>query len=323
MEIYFVVIRHGSKDNIVFPLLATGKHNAKEIPIELGKEHLEYVKEFKYLGVTFTSNLRWERHLELTKGAILRKLHNAWSIFDNTKGLNLVGGEWIHRAIIIPKATYGAVVWASHNLTQREHNLLGQINRIGLNVRTRVKRSTPTKKLEIIMNTLPMDIQAQGSALKTWCRIKHSITQDWDGITSNPKRHPLAHRTWLESKLTEINLSGQTLEKANQRLHISPVSSTERSSTRGLKKWYTDASWKDGHTGIGIVTTDVEDNIQHSSGLYLGQLCTVVDAESIAIWTATQEAQAHRGPAIIYSDSKWANVTTQNFHCRKEKSHQK
>ena len=57
-------------------------------------------------------------------GAILRKLHHARTIFDSVNGINLKAGEWLHNTILIPKITYGSLVWASHDLTQKEEDIL-------------------------------------------------------------------------------------------------------------------------------------------------------------------------------------------------------
>ena len=175
-----------------------------------------YIKVFKYLGVTITNKLKWDKHLEKTRSAIIKKIHHARAAFED-KGLNTYAGKWIQSSIILPKATYGAVAWASHDLTQKEVNILRRINGIGLNVITNTKKSTPTRKLEIIMNTKPLHLLAQSQAIKTWARIRSTNAPDWDGITYHTKSRPLAHKAWLEEKLTEISGGGDLIEKANER----------------------------------------------------------------------------------------------------------
>ena len=51
-------------------MLSTAKQNVVPPNITLNGEQLEYVDEFKYLGVTITKNLFWDKHLSNTQAAI-------------------------------------------------------------------------------------------------------------------------------------------------------------------------------------------------------------------------------------------------------------
>ena len=102
--------------------------------------------------------------------------------------------RWLYDAVVIPKALYVAIAWASHDLTGKEIAILRRINRIGLNMLTYTKKSTPTLKLEIILNTVPLHIQAKKAALNGWARMQNIAIQDWNGWTEHTSRRPLAHR---------------------------------------------------------------------------------------------------------------------------------
>ena len=171
-------------------MLTTGKHGAKEPLIKINENPIEYTKEFTYLGVTISNTLLWECHQRTIRTQIIRKLHSARVLLYNDKGLQTQTSSWIHDAIIIPKAIYGAIVWASHKLSTSERGILDRINRIGLNIRLNTKRSTPTRKLEIITNIAPLDIQAQGGEIKAWGRLRKMLGQTWDGTTTNKVRRP-------------------------------------------------------------------------------------------------------------------------------------
>ena len=181
-------------------MLVTGKQKAIPPELRINGSLIDYMDDFSYLGVNIRKNLSWENHLKRTKSSIIRKLHGARGILYNDQGLNLSATTWIFNAIVIPKTTYGAIAWASHDLNTKEKEILNRITRIGFNLQLNVKRSTPTKKLETLTNTAPLHLQAQGAALRAWARLRNSLGEDWDGKTSHVKRRPKAHRAYLEER---------------------------------------------------------------------------------------------------------------------------
>ena len=164
----------------------------------------------------------------------MRKIHHARAIFDTPNGINPIAGEWLHNMVLLPKATYGALVWPSHNLTQKEIDIMRKINRIGMNMQTRAKRSTPTRKMEIIMNSTPLHIKAQSEAIKAWGRVKNTLIPDWNGITNHKKRCPLAHHAWLEDQFTSITGGGTLISKGTRRQELCKRVSNNRSSNLSL-----------------------------------------------------------------------------------------
>ena len=59
------------------------------------------------------------------------KIHHAKAAFED-KGLNVHASKWIQSAIIIPKAIYGSVACASHDLTTKETTNLRTRSILGL-----------------------------------------------------------------------------------------------------------------------------------------------------------------------------------------------
>ena len=69
------------------------------------------------------------------------------------------------KALLIAKAIYGVMVWASHDLTAKEKVTLETLNRTGLAMRVGAKRSTPTEKLETPINKEPLSLKARTAAM--------------------------------------------------------------------------------------------------------------------------------------------------------------
>ena len=140
---------------------------------------LNFSESFRYLGVEIHKKLSWHKHVTERANkckALLMKcrnlVHKAW-------GLSPSKMEWIHKAIIRPKMTYGAVVWAN-NLSKTAQAKITKVQRLTLLLITQPLRSTPTAGLEVMMGWIPLHIHAREVGMCTYLKIKSSIQSRWD-----------------------------------------------------------------------------------------------------------------------------------------------
>lgn len=98
----------------------TNKKNKLSFPYNLPSQPLEQVSEFKYLGVTITNSLSWNKHISNTCAASFRKLcflrHKLKKAPANVKLL-------AYTSIIRPRLEYACTVWDPHtksNITALE-----------------------------------------------------------------------------------------------------------------------------------------------------------------------------------------------------------
>lgn len=85
---------------------------------------LESVDTFKYLGVTFTPDLKWHAHIQNTSNKALRKLgYLKRNLRDATRECKLVA----YRSLIRPLLEYASVVWAPHHAN--DINMLDSIQK--------------------------------------------------------------------------------------------------------------------------------------------------------------------------------------------------
>ena len=99
--------------------------------INIDGHYLNCVDEKKLLGVTVTSDLKWDRNVELmTRQAniSMRYLHSAKKFFNDTKILKQIYLTWIRNNV-----EFGAVVWHS-SLTQEDNLKLERIQKIAVRV---------------------------------------------------------------------------------------------------------------------------------------------------------------------------------------------
>ena len=159
--------------------------------VEMDGVALEYSNTMTYLGICIHRNLRWHRHVKqrVDKGrALLMKCKN---VINQKWGLTPKKMEWIYKAIVRPKITYGAVVWAA-SLREGTMNLLNKVQRLALLSITQPLRSTPTAGLENLMGWLPLGLHAQEIGLSSYIRIKETVSNFWDGQGHHGQRGHLS-----------------------------------------------------------------------------------------------------------------------------------
>lgn len=91
----------------------TGRIPKDHFRFNIGGEELEYVTQYKYLGVTFSSNTKFsvaEKHLSLKANRALFSIKQ--SIFD--KGLKPSAVLHIFDILVKPIALYGSEIWTSY-----------------------------------------------------------------------------------------------------------------------------------------------------------------------------------------------------------------
>lgn len=99
--------------------------------ILLGRNNIPWVKEVKYLGITFDSKLLWKKHTDdnKNKGRALIKL--LYPMLKSTK-LNLRTKKMIYNTMIRPVITYGIIVWhdAATTHTKKIQTIQSRVLRI-------------------------------------------------------------------------------------------------------------------------------------------------------------------------------------------------
>lgn len=110
-------------DKTVF-MRITNKRNSHFFSYNLPTRHLSEVKEYKYLGVTLTNNLSWNKHIETVCSSSFRNLcflrHKLKLAPPNVKQL-------AYYTMIRPKLEYACTVWDPH--TKTNINALERIQR--------------------------------------------------------------------------------------------------------------------------------------------------------------------------------------------------
>lgn len=247
--------------------------------IKIFGQKIPKTEEFKYLGVILDSKLSWKNQIQYSTNKGINSLFASRAMISTTWGLTPAVMNWIYKAIITPRIFYGCQVWWHALQKTTYQKMLNKINRIALLMITGATRSTPTKAMEAIIYTMPVDLKAEELALKGTIRLIKAKTWIKGGLVSG-------HKQLYREALTLLN--------DNYNDHIEAIWNPEKNFDiiinernnwsykvnikNNLFVWYTDAAKDEEWSGISWYNKDL--NI--SEGRKLNRI-KITKAEMLAI----------------------------------------
>ena len=131
-------------------------------------------------------------------------IHHIW-------GLDPKRMQWIYKQIILPRLTYGCLVW-SHSLTNSQISKLETVERVALRYHAPMWKTTPTASLQILLNQKPSYLEITSVSIKTYIRCKDMFQNNhWDGIADNISAN--SHLKTLNSRCHRISHEGIPLDE--------------------------------------------------------------------------------------------------------------
>ena len=124
--------------------------------------------ETRYLGVQIDSKLTWNSHFNIAVIKAKRYLCQLVGALSKYWGPRPKLVKWIFTAVVKPRITYAALVWAHRILTISKKQRLGQINRLAAMTLTPTRKNAPTSALEIIHDLIPLELALQKTALNAY-----------------------------------------------------------------------------------------------------------------------------------------------------------
>ena len=144
--------------------------------LRLYGEEVPYVDHVKYLGITIDRHLNWDRHIKDKVNSTKRVLLASYKALAHSWGPKPKFTLWLWTAVLRPRITYGAFVWAHAAAKRTNQTRLRSVQRYALSLIAPVRRSTPNRALEIIYNTAPLHLHIKALALSTYVRIGANLT---------------------------------------------------------------------------------------------------------------------------------------------------
>ena len=278
--------------------------------LKMGNHEIDYSPVIKYLGVYLDQRLNWDYHLN-------ERIKKARSLFIKVRnsigsywGPSPLAMKWAINGIIVPMISYASIVWSRVCDKVMSQNKLRRLHNFMMSALMPIRRSSPIRGLEIILNMSPLHLKIKNCALKAALRVI-PITKEsniiWTGQTKQ------GHLADLKSMLRKLGIAKMDFDSIKDTNLWKDFSVDYDSFKSGLPnsecniKCYTDGSKFSGRTGYGFVITCNSKEVKSENG-YLGTQATVFQAEITAIQKCAEAlAEEENFPeVIIYSDSQAA-----------------
>ena len=168
-----------------------------------------YSESARYLGIIMDRRLHWNLHMKdkIAKGkSFLMKISN---VAKELWGPNPHLLRWAYTCVVRPMVIYGCMIWAPA-LVRGYVEKFRRLNRMAMNTYAHFPRSSPTRLVEILTDTFPLDLYVRKEGLCAYVRLSESLQLDWHGRDDTVLTHNVSHRRfWLDLK-TELELDDIT-----------------------------------------------------------------------------------------------------------------
>ena len=177
--------------------------------IKMGGVEIKPSQSMTYLGVILDQKLNWSLHIHTKVAKAIKWLAVLKPAIDNIYGLSPARMLWIYKQILLPRITYGALVWG-HSLTLEQQHTIRSLESLTFRYFAQIWKNTPTASLEVILNQKPAHLEVLSTAIKTFIRIKDQFQNNfWDGL---PHGRGCSHLMKLKQITSQIIHVDQSLD---------------------------------------------------------------------------------------------------------------
>jgi ribonuclease HI len=281
------------------------EHKIKMEQVKLFNEPLKLEGWFKYLGVYLDSKLLMNKHIDECVSKGLRSLWATRAMVARTWGLTPQIAAWIYKQVIIPRITYGSIIWWHRANLKTYSQKLNKIHRLALLMITGAMKSTPTLGMSAALDLLPLNIIIEIRAREGFERLKLNGT--WRDIAEEYGHGKLAEQSNIEDQERYDNCSRIWNFGKNFKIEIPERGEWDSSlkNTHEPMAWYTDGSKNDVATGCGVYCEQAGINRSER----LNEHTTVMQAETTALRLCAEEIirlNITGRKIFIFSDSQAA-----------------
>ena len=297
-------------------LMVTSKRDKNFEPLILNNEPIEWVESFKYLGVTIDKNLTFGEHLESVTKKAMYTLFHIKKLVGKDWGASPKVLKWTYEAMVVPVVTYGCLVWIKNISKVTYLKKLRRVQGLALRTILGAQRSTPLAAMEVVTNTLPLDLVLEEKAILSCNRlIKAGHWRRRAGELG------LTNTAWLEGKVTNYHPHlGMCWDRGKHRI-IEPMYGTliqdrQDESHRVVTNenatvinCFTDGSKDEfGRTGASSFITCK--TFRHYDRKFLGKSATVFQAELIGIKMAAEYLSERKveGKTVLFNVDNQAAI---------------
>ena len=266
-------------------------------PLQIDNTEIEIRNSTKFLGVTLDSKLSWNEHIDQkckkAKGILLqcrRAIGPCWGFSPKTM-------KWIYTALVRPTLTYAAMTWINGLYKQQNLAKLKSVQRLANILITGALPSSPGDPLNMITNTIPIDLCIEEEAALGILRLK-SNNQWIKEPMINQKGHLTTHTKLCDKILRGVSFAELEQDQQTSTLNIDtsfateipvPTEYREPETNEDTIMCYTDGSMMNDRVGAGVYIPDMygtQTPVEMS--YHIGERSTVFQAETFAVEQAAK-----------------------------------
>ena len=321
-------------------LCFTRRHKPKKPRnLKVHGQNIDYVKEARHLGVIVDPKLSWNRHINEKCKATRKIIFKNVGMTGRNWGYNPLIASYIWKGIGRPKLTYGNLLWYPALRHKTKVDQLRRVQSLSFRLIASYRKRSPIAGLEMIFNTMPIEIYCLKLALKTYIRtMQFAKIPESDLWTASDSLK--SHRQWMSEKLEETGKSWlknpndlipiqRKWERAFKvNLESANVKNKDRGKPNSLHKWqlYTDGSKMEDISGAGMAVFNGGqpwEQGQHHNAWHLGThpdifQCEVFGLKQAVQWIIDNREDIGSDSVAIFTDNISVLYALNSIYIKKE-----
>ena len=293
------------------------KHTFDE-QLTIHGQPIQYVEEVRYLGLYLDKRLNWTFHLEHKLKVNKKLLHKMANIAKTTWGPKPHLMRWTWTCVVRPNFIYGSLLWQHSIRSVGKVKKVRRLNRMAMNTYATVHSSTPTRSMELMTDTFPLDLYLQKEATCAFVRLRNLLTLRWCGLSRSGLQ--LSHLKSLSLLVVELGVNELMVNQddcdANNPGDIQVRYDTFENPL-GYRDFlgfddyslhvFTDGSKRESRVGCAYRIRNVE-GILKEKGFRISDRSSVYQAELLAIQYAARRIRTnnYEGSVTFFVDSQAA-----------------
>ena len=268
------------------------KYSLPQNQLTLNGARIELVNEATYLGLTFTSKLRWGKHIKNKIAIAKKKIFKYKGCMKANWGPPQRSMRWLYTGVIRPGITYGCLVWGRAVMTQYQDELR-RVQGLALMMQGLFRKNTPRRSLEVLSGIEPLHLFIFNQTLKSGYRNLNHINRL---ISTNPTISPLSTVKFIIRELKSLSIPTDTAlldripktrwHERNYELTTNTFEIKWPTIDRESINVFTDGSLLGGHCGLGVYIDDRGRDL--SLAAPMPNYCSVFQCEVLAVKTAAE-----------------------------------
>lgn len=283
------------------------KKNTIQNKITLYEKPIKQVKNTTFLGIVLDEKLNWNEHINKLANKSRRTLWTTRAMVSKNWGINPTNMKWVYNQIIIPRITYGSIIWWKKTQEITTIKKLESIQRAALLMITGAFRTTPTIALEAILNIAPLHLNIQMTALNCYQRLKGANMWVENGINTHHRSISTINNIRDDFEIDQGTLVTHWLNLFEVQIGLRMNWNYQVNFSGNIHSWFADGSVRNEKAGIGIYNRHF--NVNKSSRL--SDLTTSTAAEIISIKETAEmilKQENKNKNIIILNDSQSALI---------------